>query len=140
MCNILRNNSVQLEVGGFLSFIFMIHSRFSIQQTKNIHKDGHKCLNRIGQNIANCWSSFFLLFQGYLRATKAFMSSFYTSQLNFIHQRSVRPLFHSDSKYSKRTIPAHSVTCSRMPSYSNNCACSEGACRVRYCDNHAQKM
>ena len=70
------------------------------------------------------------------------MSSFCMNQLNFIHQRSVTPLLPSDSKYSKRTILAHSVACSRTPSYSNNCACSEGVHRVctRYCDNHAQKM
>ena len=72
--------------------------------------------------------------------TKAFISSFCMNQLNFIHQRSVTSLLLSDSKYSKRTISAHSVACSRTPTCSNNCACSEGACRLRYCDNHAQKM
>ena len=57
-----------------------------------------------------------------------------------VYQRSVTSLFHSDSKYSKSTILAHSVACSRMLSYYIDCTCSEGTRRVRYCDNHAQRM
>ena len=62
------------------------------------------------------------------------------NQLKFIHQWSVTPLFHPDSKYSKRTILAHSIACSRMPPYSNNWVCSEGAHHMHYWDSHAQKM
>ena len=127
------NNSVQLKVGAY--------SRFLSNKPKRIHKDCHKCLNQIRQNVANCWSSFLSSFPGLTQDyTKAFISSFCMNQVNFIHQSSVTPLFHSDSKFFKWAISVHFVACSRMLSYSNNCVCSEGVCHVHYCDNHTQKM
>ena len=37
--------------------------------------------------------------------------------------------------FQKDYFGAFSCYCSRMPSYCNNCACSESVCRIHYCDS-----
>ena len=75
--------------------IFVIYSRFLSNKPKNIHIDGHKCLNQISQNVANCRSFFFSRANsGLLRPLSSFcMNQLYTLMI-------------CDTVVSSRTISA----------------------------------